>query len=236
MRLFMMTLAFLFSIAACVMVNVLPADGQGAFDLVSRFPVPIAPSAIVLLFWPIVYGAIAFWLAAHIQKRTSIPPLYAILFILATIAHALTFFSWQQQLFQASVLFALLAPILLFYMYTTFYNATSNRWRERIPLSLFISFLTCLLLWEGALTFTYFELYDFGLTDQLWGIFFLTAATAVAIAVRYYYNDPYFLIAYMWLFLCIILEHHIEDIFISSVALFLLLATAAAMYVAKRTP
>lgn len=234
MRLLMMTLAFLFSLVACVLVNVLPFNGQTAFDLVSRFPVPIAPSSIVLLFWFVVYGVIAFWLISHKQKRTTIPPLYAILFILATIAHALTFFSWQQQFFGISVVFALLAPILLFYMYHTFYNAQSNKWRERIPLSLFISFLTCLLLWEGAFSFTYFEWYDFGLTEQLWGIFFLTAAITVAIAVRYYYNDPYFLIAYAWLFICIMIEHHVDDIFISSVALFLLFATITAMYIAKK--
>lgn len=229
MRLFMMTITFLFAVIACFMVNVAAPNGQTAFAIVSRFPVPISPSPIVLFFWLVVYGAIAYWLLTHAQKRTSIPTLYAILFNLAMLSHALTFFSWQQQFFYISVLFALVATLLLFYMYTTFYKHSAYETISRIPISLAISFFSCLLLWEAAFTITYIEWDGFGLSEQLWGMLLLTIALTIGTAIRYLYDDPYFLIAYAWLYVCIVIAHHFNNLFISSVALFLLFVVIIAM-------
>lgn len=231
MRLLTMIITFICAVIACFIVNVFASNGQTAFQIVSRFPVPIAPSPVVLSFWVIVYGALAYWLFTHMKHRTNMPTLYVVLFNLAMVTHALTFFSWQQQLFSLSVVFAFLAPLLLLYMYTTFY---AHQQKMRIPLSLCISFFSCLFLWEAAFVITYVEWGGFGLSDQLWGVVLLTLAFVVGILIRYHYDDPYFLIAYVWLYICIIIQHHIHDIFISSVALFLSGATSLAMKYVKK--
>ena len=235
MRLLTMLITFICAVVACFMVNGFAPNGQTAFQIVSRFPVPISPSPVILYFWIAVYGAIAVSFFAYRKNGAPIPLLHTALFNLSMLTHALTFFSWQQQLFTLSVVFAFFTPLLSFYMYVAFYkHATPNQWTKRIPISLFISFCSCLFLWEAAFVITYVEWHGFGLSEQLWGVLLLTCALVLGMYIRYLYDDPYFLIAYAWLFICIIIEHHVHNLFVSAAALFLCIVTLLAMKYAKK--
>lgn len=221
MRLLAITIALLLSITSCLFANFIPIQGHTAFELASRFPVPLAPHNAVLFFWGVVYGALLLWIALHIKQRLPFSFKQTMLFTFACLANTITFLAWIESLFALSVSASAVAIGCMFYMYITSYALGDSTWAGRLPISLFVSFLCCLFLWEGAFLLTYYEWHDFNLSPALMGVLLMTIATVFVIYVRWRFDDAVFPIAFIWLFLCIALQSGFDNMLILSSSLFL---------------
>ncbi|OCS86924.1 hypothetical protein [Caryophanon tenue] len=235
-RIMIITVATIFIMIACWLTNFMPLHGDAAFDIVLRFPVPIMPSQFVLFYWIVVYIALFYWIfvnVRHSPKAPHINRLQTVLYTLTCIANFFTFMTWQQQLYILSVLFALLAVCLILYMYQL-YPIGDRSWSGRLPISLFFSFLMCLFIWEFSFVLTYYEWQRFGMSIDLWSVVTITIVALLALVVRYFFDDPAFVCAFIWLFICIVIEYGWTNLFVSTAALFLAFALFVAMRYGKR--
>ena len=60
-----------------------------------------------------------------------------------------------------------------------------------------------------------------GLSDPLWAVIMLTFGTAVALHLRFHYDDILFPIIYIWAFIGIAFKNGFEELLVTTAALFL---------------
>ncbi|WP_332309474.1 TspO/MBR family protein [Planococcus lenghuensis] len=230
----LITLSLAAVIALNITANVLPLNGQTTGEISDRLSVLFTPAGYVFSIWPVIYLLLAVWAAAYWKQfKGGFPPSYKVttFFMLSAVLNISWLLSWHYEFFLLSVvimtgyLFALLG---LYFQY-------EPRNRLRIPISVNMGWVTVALIANIAYVLAFFNWGGWGISDGLWTVVMLTAATALALHIRYHYDDIWYPSVFIWAFIGIAVENALTELLVSTASLFLSgVILAGILFIRKR--
>ena len=75
-----------------------------------------------------------------------------------------------------------------------------------------------------------------GLSDQLWTVIMLTVATALALHIRFHHSDIPLTLVFIWAFVAIAVRHGMDELLVSTAALFLSGVLLTGILLIKKKP
>ncbi|WP_277586229.1 tryptophan-rich sensory protein [Psychrobacillus antarcticus] len=232
-------LLFFISTVIVKLLSILhPINDQTSGEIFNRLPVYFTPAYYVFYIWIFIVISLAWWIWNMMKDYKSsrpIPTKRILLYGIASILYILFIFSWHYE--QFGYAFATISILLgcLFILYLTYPLDDRNR-KNRLPISLllgwtFISFFTNL-----SYLLTFYEFGGFGITKSLWGVIFLTFATAIALHFRYHYFDRLMSIVFIWTFIGVAIHHNINQLLLTTASLFLSCVLIVGIFFLNKTP
>lgn len=229
---------FIATVTVKLLSFLLPINGQTGVEIFNRLPVFFTPANYVFYIWIVIFILLAWWIWNTIKDYKSsrpIPTKRILLYGVASILYILCIFSWHYE--QFGYAFVTISFLLgcLFILYLTYPLDNINR-KNRLPISLllgwtFISFFTNL-----SYILTFYEFDGFGMTKSLWGVIFLTIATAIALHFRYHYFDRLMSVVFIWTFIGVAIHHNISQLLLTTASLFLSCVLIVGIFFIRKTP
>lgn len=179
--------------------NLLPINGQTTAEVSNKQDVLFTPAGYVFSIWGIIYVLLAIWLFLQVKNRhTALATAnhVSLLFIFSCALNIIWLFTWHYEYFAFSVLIMLLLFVTLIRIYLH-YPTTDSRFGGRFPFSFYLGWISVAMLANISYTLNYYDI-SLGISELVGTIFLLVLATAIAISGRYFANDPYFAIVFVW--------------------------------------
>ncbi|MEI4770201.1 TspO/MBR family protein [Psychrobacillus sp. FJAT-51614] len=221
-----------------ILANTLPINHQTTGEISNRLPSLFTPASYVFLIWIAIYLLLAYWIwniVKEFKSGESISATRVILFVSSSILNILWIFFWHYELFLFALIdiFALLG--VLFILYKT-YSSDEQLWIKRLPISIYLGWIFVATFDNIDYYLTYVEFGGWGMTKSLWVVIFLTIATAIALHIRFHYNDPVIVLVFIWAFIGIAYRHMLHELLITSASIFLSFVLIVGILFIKKMP
>ena len=237
-KIILLILFFISTVIVKLLSILLPINGQTTGEIFNRLPVFFTPANYVFYIWIFIFISLGLWIwniMKDYKSSSPIPLKRVLLYGVTSILYILTIFSWHYEQFDYA--FATLTVLLgcLFLLYLTYPLDDVNR-KRRLPISLFLGWTFMSFFTNLSYLLTYYEFGRFGMTKSLWGVIFLTIATAIALHFRYHYFDRLISVVFIWTFIGVAIHHNFNQLLLSSASLFLSCVLIVGIIFLKKTP
>lgn len=238
LRILSMTLSLVAVIIIQFLANSFSFNGKTTIEIMNRLPILFTPASYVFSIWFLIYAFLFIWLydfyKTQRQYSNTVLNKRTFWFIASASLTILWLLLWQYEFFAWTIFTMLALLVSLTNLYFT-YPKEKNGLFQRIPISIFLSWVTISFIELIIYVLTFYEWSGWGLSDSLWTVIFLTIATAIALHFTRHYRDVAFNVVFMWLFIGIFVKNGLDSLFVSMAALFLtLVLTAGLIFVKKR--
>ena len=213
-------------------------NGQSSLEISNRFPVILAPLNASYVIWILIFFLLGYWFIMNTvnfstQGKLSIKQ--TILFCCICLLQIITIIFWHLELFIASLIITFMLVIYLFMLYNT-YPISNNKFSGRIPLSIYLAWMTFLFVTNTSFTLTALEWNGFGLSKPLWAVILLTIGTGIALYICYHYCDIAYPSVFIWAYLGIALHNGFDELLVTTAALFLSGTLLVGIVLIKKNP
>ena len=209
--------------ALTITANWVAFDGQTTLESLNRLPVLFAPANYVYLLGILVFASLFIWLFSYYKIRKQeyfITPMQTGLFVAIAILQIVFFITWHYEVYIVSAITLLVQLLVMYGLYLT-YPMTKKGSKMRLPFALFFSYTLFYFFVITSYLLVYFTWSGFGLSNGLWAVIMMTIATASSLHLRYHHDDIVSPIVFIWGFIGIIVKNGIDELFVSTAALFL---------------
>lgn len=220
------------TIAINALANILPINGQTTGEISNRLPVLFTPAGYVFSIWSVIYILLVIWIGYQVvlRKRGTEPSWKRTgLFLASCLFNCAWILTWHYEYFLVTLVMMVGLVTVLALLYVT-YPRKGSDWKERGPLSVYLGWVNVALVANISYVLTYYEWNGFGLSDQLWTVFVLTFATALALHFRYHYYDRIMQLVFIWAFIGIAVRLGFDELLVSAAALFLSAVLVAGIF------
>lgn len=222
-RFAIMVIALISVITVNALANILPLNNQTTGEISNRLPVLFTPAGYVFSIWSVIYVLLIVWLVGMWKKRQHDEVNYtkrSTLFILSCVLNIAWIYLWHYEkfLFTVTVMIGLLITLVL--LYRTFPDS-DNSIKSRLPISVYLGWISVATIANISYVLTYYEWNGWGLSDPLWAVIMMTIGTALALHIRYHHFDIAYVFVFIWAFIGIAVRNGLEELLVSTAALFL---------------
>lgn len=220
MKKFLLSIVFLILTTALIVANLKPLNGLTTIQIAHKLPVLLMPADFTLLIRPVIFIFLAYWIYKFDASETR-TTIRSTLFTIACLANTVWFPLWHFGFFGWACLSTLVALFSLYALYRT-YPKKQNLFSRRIPISLYFSWTLLDFVINANYLLVLDEWNRFGISTVLWTILNLTILTAVALHFSYHHSERMMSYVFIWVFLGIIVNIGLEELFVSLATLFLM--------------
>lgn len=222
-RFAIMVIALISVITINALANILPLNNQTTGEISNRLPVLFTPAGYVFSIWSVIYVLLIVWLVGMWKKRQQDEVIYtkrSTLFIISCVLNIAWIYLWHYEkfLFTVFVMIGLLITLVL--LYRTFPDS-DNSIKSRLPISVYLGWISVATIANISYVLTYYEWNGWGLSDPLWAVIMMTIGTALALHIRYHHFDIAYVFVFIWAFIGIAVRNGLEELLVSTAALFL---------------
>lgn len=222
-RFAIMVIALISVITINALANILPLNNQTTGEISNRLPVLFTPAGYVFSIWSVIYVLLIVWLVGMWKKRQQNEVIYtkrSTLFIISCVLNIAWIYLWHYEkfLFTVFVMIGLLITLVL--LYRTFPDS-DNSIKSRLPISVYLGWISVATIANISYVLTYYEWNGWGLSDPLWAVIMMTIGTALALHIRYHHFDIAYVFVFIWAFIGIAVRNGLEELLVSTAALFL---------------
>lgn len=236
-RIMMMTLSLIAVFLVNVAANTIPINGTTTAVIANRLPVLFMPAGYVFALWAIIYVLLAYWLYGfrrnNVQVSETLQNWRAILFVASCLFNIIWLLLWQYGFFNWTIVFMALLLASLLAIYFT-YPKKDTQWFGRIPIAINLGWIFIATIANISYVLTLHEWSGWGLSAPLWTVIYLTFVTAIAFHFLYHHADIAISSVIMWAFIGIAMKNGVDELFVSSAALFLTAAIAAVIFFKRK--
>lgn len=232
-RMILMALSLLTVIVTNIAASFFTLNHQTTVEIVNRLPVLFNPANYVFIIWIVIFILLFMWIVNFNKITEQMSNKHknriTFLFVVSCALNTIWLFLWHYSLFNWAVVteLALLGVVLTYYF--TF-PKKENRLYGRVPFSILTGWVFISSISNISYTLMYHEWEGFGLSDPLWTVFYLTISTAFALHFMYHHRDYVMNLVFVWTFIGIAIRNGIEELFITSAALFLTAVIITCMF------
>jgi translocator protein len=196
------------------LANALPLNGRSTGSISDSFQVFFVPAGYVFSIWGLIYlGLIAFVVYQALPSQREAPRLLRVGYWFAgsCLANIAWLFCWHALQFPLTVLLmlALLLSLIVIYLRLEIGRSTATRaetWCVRVPFSIYLGWITVATVANVTVLLTYWHWSGWGLRPELWAVFMLLAATAIAAVMSLTRGDVAYVLVLVWAFVGIALK------------------------------
>lgn len=232
-------MVFLISTVCVKLLSIfLPINDKSSGEIFNRLPVFFTPANYVFYIWIAILVSLAWWVWNMMQDYKSSRPISSkriLLFGVASILHIFCVYSWHYEHFVYAFVTLTLLLGCLFILYLTYPLDDLNR-KNRLPISFLLGWIFISFFINLSYLLTYYEFDGFGMTKSLWGVIFLTIATAIALHFRYHYFDRLMSIVFIWTFIGVAILHNFNQLLLTAASLFLSCVLIVGIFFLNKTP
>ncbi len=225
----LMTLAIILLTIVYLVFETLPFHLQSTAEMVHKLPVLIIPAYYTFFIRFVVLIGYVYWAIQHVKKPvTQLRLKQSSFFISAVIFSFLHLYLWHIEKMYLAITMLILSFIFLFLLYQTCRQGSTQR-LERIPISLAVGWTFFLILFDFSYLLVWNNVSIFHMSAPLLTVILLTISTAFVL--HFIYHDANFTMGtvFIWTFIGIIAKNKLEELLVSSSALFLILVILALM-------
>lgn len=212
--------------------------GHSTIQIIDRLPILFAPTNFTYYIWVLVFIFLFLWIYNYVKLRRtdyfiSIPQV--ILFLCVVIFQIASLWSWHSEQFVISFVLLFIQVILLFRLYLT-YPLKKEIFKIRIPIAVYFSWSTYLLILHGWYLLVDLQWKGFGLSSALWTVILMTIGTAIALHLRYHHFDIAYPLVMIWCYLGIAISNGFDELLVTTAALFLIGVLVVGIFFMKKNP
>ncbi|MBN1486278.1 MAG: tryptophan-rich sensory protein [Anaerolineae bacterium] len=197
------------------LANALPLNGLSTGDISDRFDVYFVPAAYVFSIWGLIYlGLIAFSIYQALPAQRENPRLQKIgyLYVFSSLANNLWLFLWHYEIFPLTIvaMLALLGLLIAIYLRLNTEQPSlsdTERWLVNIPFSIYLGWVTVATIANITSLLDYLNWNGWGISEEIWTVIMLVAATAIASLMSLTKGDIPYLLVVVWAFIGIAIKH-----------------------------
>lgn len=237
-RILLMTFAFIAVITMNALANILPINGQATGEISNRLPVLFTPAGYAFSIWSVIYILLAVWIVGfwlRVKKGVYPSAQVTLFFVLSALFNIVWLLCWHYEYFIWSIA-AMLAYLLSLIALYLQYNNFERGFTERLPISVNLGWISVATIANISYVLTYYSWSGWGLSDQLWTVIMLTVATALALHIRFHYSDIPLTLVFIWAFVAIAAKHGMDELLVSTAALFLSGVLLTGILLIKKKP
>lgn len=231
----------IFSLVASISVNIIahsvPLNGQTTGEITNRLPVLFNPASYVFSLWLVIYLLFAIWIYGFSKNKwntsNSLRNRRAFLFITINLVTIAWILSWHYLLFTwtiVSLIALLFATQILYFTYPK----REARMQGRIPVAVYFGWAILSTISVISYVLTLHEWSGWGLSTPLWTVIYLTIAAAVSLHFLVHHADIALNSVFIWFFIGIAVKNGADELFVSAVAIFLVVVIAVCIYLTKK--
>ena len=213
-------------------------NGHSTIDIINRLPLLFAPAKYVYYIWFVVFIMLFLWIYNYIKlHRTDrfITKLQTMLFTGTIILQIASLWCWHSEYFVLSTVILLIQVVVLFGLYYTY--PLKKEWlTPRMPIALFFSWATFLLILIFSYLLVDLQWSGFGISYALWAVIVMTFGTAIALHLRYHHFDIVFPTVFIWCYIGIAVQNGFDELLVSTAALFLAGVMIVGVFLIKKNP
>ena len=236
-RFAIMVIALIGVIAINALANILPLNNQTTGEISNRLPVLFTPAGYVFSIWSVIYVLLIVWLVGMWKKRKQGDAAYtkrSTLFIVSCILNIAWIYLWHYEAFLLTVIVMIGLLISLILLYKT-YPVSDNHITSRLSISVYFGWISVATISNISYVLTYYEWNGWGLSDPLWAVIMMTVGAALALHIRFHYFDIAYVVIFIWAFVGIAVRNGLEELLVSTAALFLSAVMVAGIIFIKKS-
>ena len=236
-RFAIMVIALISVITINALANILPLNNQTTGEISNRLPVLFTPAGYVFSIWSVIYVLLIVWLVGMWKKRQQDEVIYtkrSTLFIISCVLNIAWIYLWHYEKFLFTVIVMIGLLITLVLLYRTFPDS-DNSIKSRLPISVYLGWISVATIANISYVLTYYEWNGWGLSDPLWAVIMMTIGTALALHIRYHHFDIAYVFVFIWAFIGIAVRNGLEELLVSTAALFLSAVMLAGIIFMKKS-
>jgi hypothetical protein len=197
-------------ILATIVINVLadalPINGLNTGRISDTFHVYFVPAGYVFAIWGLIYiGMLAYAVFQALPSKKENPRLQATGWwvILGGFANSAWIFLWHYQLFVGTLaaILILLASLIAVYLRLGFGEvkvAKSETWAVRIPISIYLGWITVATIANVTDVLDYLKWNGFGISPQTWFQVTLAAVLVISTLMSLTRRDVAYILVILW--------------------------------------
>ncbi|RAZ66036.1 tryptophan-rich sensory protein [Planococcus maitriensis] len=237
-RVLLMTLAFIAVVTMNALANILPFNGQTTGEISDRVPVLFTPAGYAFSIWSVIYILLAIWIIGfwlRLKKGVHPSAKVSLYFILSTIFNITWLLCWHYEFFIWSIAAMIAYLLSLIALYLEYGNGERG-FTQRLPVSVNLGWISVATIANISYVLTFYNWSGWGLSDQLWTVIMLTVATALALHIRFHHSDIPLTLVFIWAFVAIAVRHGMDEMLVSTAALFLSGVLLTGILLIKKKP
>lgn len=223
-RMIIMTLSLIAVVLMNAVANILPLNGKTTGEIANQLPVLFIPAGYVFIIWAVIYVLLACWLFGFNRNRNDtnrvVLNLRGILFSISCLFNIAWILLWHFRYFDWTIIIMVSLLLTLLALYFT-YPKKDQQFLGRLPIAVYLGWIFVATIANISYVLTLHEWSGLGLSDPLWTVLYLTFATAIALHFLYHHADIALNLVFMWTFIGVAVKNGINELFVSSAALFL---------------
>ncbi|QCR34546.1 hypothetical protein C1N55_17315 [Lysinibacillus sp. SGAir0095] len=216
----------------------LQLNGHSTIDIINRLPLLFAPANYVYYIWIIIFISLFLWIYHYIKYRRTdlfITNFQTILFIVVVILQIATLWSWHSDYFVLSTVLLFIQVVTLFVLYYS-YPLKKEMLTIRIPVSIYFSWSTFLLILNCCYLLVEYQWSGFGISNALWAVILMTFGTAIALHLRFHHFDIAYPAVFIWCYIGIAVQNGFDELLVTTAALFLAGVMIVGLFLIKKNP
>jgi hypothetical protein len=195
-------------IAANVLAEALPINGQSTAAISDSFKVVFVPAGYVFSIWGIIYLALlAFTIYQALPSQKANPYLRKIgyLFAVSNLLNAAWIVLWHYNLYLLTmlVMIALLVTLIAIYLRLDIGKAKVSRtekWLVNVPFSIYLGWITVATIANATALLKYLGWNGFGIGGEIWTVILLGVGVVLAGILSWTRRDVAYSLVLVWAF------------------------------------
>jgi hypothetical protein len=215
------TLFFLLHLVPSQLTQLRLFNNQTIGEVSARYPALFTPAGITFAIWGLIYLALSAFCIYHLVKAFKEPALHeanadlkrlGFYFMLNNLATGAWTIAWVSERLLLSVVLMLvqLVTLLAIHLRLGIFDPTrsaASRWFTQVPLSLYFGWIIIATVANISAALVGFGWDGFGLSEGLWTIIMIVAATLIVVFVVVSRTNPVVGLVGIWALYGIILKH-----------------------------
>jgi hypothetical protein len=215
------TLFFLLHLVPSQLTQLRLFNNQTIGEVSARYPALFTPAGITFAIWGLIYLALSAFCIYHLVKAFKEPALHeanadlkrlGFYFMLNNLATGAWTIAWVSEWLLLSVVLMLvqLVTLLAIHLRLGIFDPTrsaASRWFTQVPLSLYFGWIIIATVANISAALVGFGWDGFGLSEGLWTIIMIVAATLIVVFVVVSRTNPVVGLVGIWALYGIILKH-----------------------------
>lgn len=200
---------FIIMIAANVLADALPINGQSTAAISNNFNVVFVPAGYVFSIWGIIYLALlAFTIFQALPSQKTNPTLRKIgyLFSASNLLNAAWIVLWHYNLYVLTmlVMIALLVVLIAIYLRLDIGKSKVSRsenWLVHVPFSIYLGWITVATIANATALLKYLGWNGFGISGEIWTVILLVVGVVLAGILSWTRRDIAYALVLVWAFI-----------------------------------
>jgi translocator protein len=208
-RQWIIILTFIVMIAANVLAEALPINGQTTAAISDSFKVVFVPAGYVFSIWGIIYLALlGFTIYQALPSQRMNPGLRKIgyLFVVTNLLNAAWIVLWHYNLYLLTmvVMVALLATLIAIYLRLEIGKTkvdAAGKWLVQVPFSIYLGWISVATIANATALLKYLGWSGFGISGEIWTAILLGVGVVLAGILSWTRHDVPYALVLAWAFI-----------------------------------